>query len=78
MNTAVKHYEERKKLTFINLLDPDSSVAEKYGVRGIPMSFIINPNGKIIAFVSGYFNWLSKENIAILENFTAQIGLKKI
>jgi len=77
MNT-VKNYVERKKLTFINLLDPESSVAEKYGVQGIPMSFIINPAGKIVAFVSGYFNWSSKENIAILENITSRMSPKKL
>jgi len=71
VKNLVKNYVEKKKLTFLNLLDPESSVAAKYGVRGIPMSFIINPDGKIIAFVNGYSDWLSKENRAIVEKLVS-------
>jgi peroxiredoxin len=63
----LKSYIEKKKLSFINLLDPESLVAAKYGVRAIPMSFILNPDGKIVAFVGGSTDWLSKENKTTLE-----------
>jgi peroxiredoxin len=57
----VKGYVNRKKLTFPNLLDPKSATAEQYGVRGVPMNFFINPQGKIVAAASGYRNWDSDE-----------------
>lgn len=63
----VKSYVSRKKLTFINLLDPKSSTAAQYGVRGIPMNVFINPQGKVVAFASGYRKWDSKEGLLMIE-----------
>ena len=63
----VKSYVSRKKLTFLNLLDPKSSTAVQYGVRGIPMNFFINPRGKVMAFASGYRKWDSKEGLRMIE-----------
>ncbi len=57
----VKAYVSRKNLTFLNLLDPKSAVATQYGVRGVPMNFFINPEGKIVALANGYRKWDSKE-----------------
>ena len=53
----VKGYVSRRKLTFPNLLDPKAATAEQYGVRGVPMNFFIDPQGKIVAAASGYRNW---------------------
>ena len=63
----VKSYADRKKLTFLNLLDPKSSTAAQYGVRGIPMNIFINPQGKVVAFASGYRKWDSKEGLRMIE-----------
>jgi hypothetical protein len=57
----VKDYVNRKNLTFLNLLDPKAATAAQYGVRGVPMNFFINPQGKIVAAASGYRNWDSPE-----------------
>ena len=57
----VKDYVSRKNLTFLNLLDPKAATAAQYGVRGVPMNFFINPQGKIVAAASGYRNWDSEE-----------------
>lgn len=64
---SVKSYVSRKKLTFINLLDTTASTAAQYGVRGIPMNFFINPQGKVVAFASGYRKWDSKEGLLMIE-----------
>ena len=63
----VKSYASRKKLTFLNLLDPKSSTASQYGVRGIPMNFFISPQGKVVAFATGYRKWDSKEGLKMIE-----------
>jgi len=63
----VKNYVDRKKLTFLNLLDPTSSTAAQYGVSGVPMNLFINPQGKIIAFATGYRKWDSKEGLLMIE-----------
>jgi peroxiredoxin len=65
--TLVKSYVDRKKLTFINLLDPKSSAAAQYGVRGIPMNVFINPQNHAVAFASGYRKWDSKEGFQMIE-----------
>ncbi len=57
----VKAYVSRKNLTFLNLLDPKAATAAQYGVRGVPMSFFINPQGKVVAAATGYRNWDSQE-----------------
>ena len=68
---VVKSYVSRKKLTFLNLLDPKSVTAAQYGVRGIPMNFFISPQGKVVAFATGYRKWDSKEGLQMIEQFLA-------
>ena len=63
----VKSYVSRKKLSFLNLLDPTSSTAAQYGVSGVPTNFFINPQGKIIAFSTGYREWDSKTGLLMIE-----------
>jgi len=53
-------------------MDPKSEVASQYGVRGIPMSFLINPQGKVVAFAGGYIKWDSKINRRTLEKFLSK------
>ena len=36
-------------LTWMNVIDPEGSVAKKYAIMGIPQNFLIDPIGKIIA-----------------------------
>ena len=73
----VKSYVSRKKLTFINLLDPTSSTAAQYSVQGVPMSFIINPQGKVVAFASGYRKWDGKEGLLMIEQLLSSAKSKK-
>jgi hypothetical protein len=49
----LKSYVSRRKLTFLNLLDPKSEVAVQYGVRGIPMTFFINSRRIVVAYATG-------------------------
>ena len=68
----VKSYVHRKKLTFLNLLDPKAEVAVQYGVRGVPMNFFINPQGKIAAYANGYREWESKEGLMMIEQILSE------
>jgi hypothetical protein len=67
VRTLVKSYVSRKKLTFLNLLDPKSSTAAQYGVNGVPMNIFINPQGNVVAFATGYRKWDSKEGLLMIE-----------
>ncbi len=68
----VKSYVNRKKLTFLNLLDSKSEVAVQYSVRGVPINFFINPQGKIVAYASGYREWGSKEGLMMIEQMLSK------
>ena len=73
----VKKYVTRKKLTFINLLDPESSAAAQYGLNGVPMNVFINPQGKVVAFASGYRKWDSKEGLLMIEQLLSSAKATK-
>jgi len=68
----VKSYVNGKNLTFLNLLDTEAVVAAAYGVRGVPMNFFISPQGKIVAFASGYRKWKSKEGLLMVEQILSE------
>ncbi len=61
----VKSYVIRRHLTFVNLLDPGTKTAMEYGVRGVPITFFINPDGKVIAVAKGYRDWKKKEGLVM-------------
>ena len=68
----VKDYVKSHNLTFLNLLDPKSEFAAQYGVRGIPISFLINPQGKVVAYASGYREWKSEEGRKVIEQLISE------
>ncbi|MGD8526811.1 MAG: protein disulfide oxidoreductase [Thioalkalispiraceae bacterium] len=47
-------YLQEHDLKFINIPDPQSAIAEKFGVGGVPVSFIINPEGEVSFVEKGY------------------------
>lgn len=68
----VNDYVKSHNLTFLNLLDPKSESAAQYGVRGIPISFFINTQGKVVAFASGYREWESKGGRKVIEQLLSE------
>ncbi len=63
----VKSYVIRKNLTFVNLLDPTTKTAAEYGVRGVPVTFFIEPQGRVIAVAKGYRDWKRKEGLLMFD-----------
>lgn len=53
----VKSYVHKYGYDFPVLLDPKNSVAEAYGVTGVPETFIIDRDGRIIAHHQGPYDW---------------------
>ena len=68
----VKDYVKSHNLTFLNLLDLKSEFAPQYGVRGIPINFLINPQGKVVAVASGYREWKSEEGRKVIEQLISE------
>jgi peroxiredoxin len=50
-------FMEKYDVDFPVYLDPDAKVTNKYGVRAIPTTFIINPEGKIVGKALGPRHW---------------------
>jgi cytochrome c biogenesis protein CcmG, thiol:disulfide interchange protein DsbE len=53
----VRPYIEHNHLQFTVLLDPRNEVGERYDVNGIPETFIIGRDGRIVAHHVGPYNW---------------------
>ena len=69
---TVKKYVEEFNITFPNLHDPTSKVAVKFGVRGVPMTYFIDADGKAVGGVVGPRQWNSKEVHGLVEQLLAE------
>ncbi len=54
---AVAPYVEKNGFHFEILLDPHNEVSQKYNVTGVPETFIIDREGRIVAHHVGAFDW---------------------
>jgi cytochrome c biogenesis protein CcmG, thiol:disulfide interchange protein DsbE len=53
----VRPFVEQNHLQFTVLLDPRNEVGERYDVNGIPETFIIGRDGRIVAHHLGPYDW---------------------
>lgn len=58
---AVKPFVEHNRLQFTVLLDPRNDVGERYDVNGIPETFIIGRDGRIVAHHVGPYDWANAD-----------------
>ncbi len=68
----VKKFVEKQKMPFPVLLDTDGQVGNNYGVRGIPVYFIINGQGELIGKAVGARGWTSVESRNLIRFLVAQ------
>jgi len=54
---VVAPYVEKNGYHFTILLDPENKVGELYDVSGVPETFIIDREGRIVAHHMGAFDW---------------------
>jgi len=52
--TEVNAYMLENQLTFPVMLDDDGTLAQSFGLRGVPASFILSPDGEITFVETGY------------------------
>jgi len=64
---VVAPYVEKNGYHFQILLDPENKLEEAYGITGVPETFIINRNGRIVAHHMGAFDWSRDEVRGALE-----------
>ncbi len=59
--SAVRPFVEQNHLKFKVLLDPRNEVGERYDVSGIPETFIIGRDGRIVAHHVGPYDWANAD-----------------
>jgi peroxiredoxin len=67
---VVTPYLRESKLTFAVALDPKMEVANKYGVRALPSSFIVDRQGAMAALALGPRHWDNAASHSLVEALT--------
>ena len=68
----IKNFTKMFGINFPILLDPESEVSDLYEVSGVPTSFLIDRNGKLIARIVGTEDWLSDDALRLVQELLAQ------
>jgi peroxiredoxin len=55
----VMSFVKKYSITFPVLMDPDENVASDYAITGVPETFILTPDYKLIKHIIGPLNWTS-------------------
>ena len=58
---VVAGFVEKLGVTFPILLDPDGAIAAAYGARNLPVTFLLDRDGKVVAAAQGARDWASPE-----------------
>jgi hypothetical protein len=70
---VARPFADNLKLTFPVLLDPTLEVSRRYGVRGLPTSYLIDPEGLQIGVVIGARDWYKTEAKALIAGLLRQL-----
>jgi peroxiredoxin len=70
---VARPYADNLKLTFPILLDSASEVARQYGVRGLPTTYLITPDGTLLGAAVGARDWYRTEAKALLAGLLRQM-----
>ena len=65
---AIASFMEKHNYSSRVLLDLDGEVARKYDVLGIPVSYLIDKDGRMVYRLVGYVDWDSKEIRSLVNN----------
>lgn len=55
--SAVRDYLAKYEYKFVSLIDQYGSAMRDFKVKGIPASFIVNREGKIVTTLTGETDW---------------------
>jgi peroxiredoxin len=69
---AVGRYATELGLTFPLVLDPGGNTEQRYGVIGLPTTFVIGRDGRAVAFGVGPRDWGSPQARALIEALLAE------
>jgi len=70
--SAVQPYIDKLGVTFPVLLDVNQKMARVYGAKDLPLTFLINPRGQVIAAAKGSRDWGSAQAIEVVGELIAK------
>ena len=68
----VRRYAKELGLTFPLVFDPDGKISALYGVIGLPTTFVVGRDGRVVAFAIGPRQWESAPARALIEALLAE------
>lgn len=68
---AVRQFRQEFQASFPLLVDPEGTVAERYGVRAHPVTFLIDRQGRLVGQVVGERDWTRPEARELVERLLA-------
>ena len=57
----IQRFIKNQKITLPVLLDVKEKIARGYGVRMVPTTFLVNPEGRLVGMIVGERKWNSPE-----------------
>ena len=73
----VKQFAVKYKLDFTILHDPDNGVMRRYGVKSIPRTYVVDPDGNIQAAAEGLRDWDTPEMVQFFRDLMDDYDKKK-
>ena len=71
--SRIKKFLNKYPLTFTIHLDTKGKIAQQFGIRAIPTTYILDKNGGIIGKALGSRRWDSKESIALFKHLMNRV-----
>ena len=68
----IESFLKREKLDLRVLLDPDQKAADAWGAKGLPMSFLVDANGKIRYWVFGERDWTDADSMKAVDRLVSE------
>jgi len=70
--SVITPFIEKLGVTFPILLDPDKAVSSEYGALNLPLSFVLDRDGQVIAGSVGGRDWASEEALSVLDEMITE------
>ncbi|MFO7781984.1 MAG: TlpA disulfide reductase family protein [Spirochaetia bacterium] len=67
---TVQSFMDKNGYEFPVLLDRSGSIAREYGVRGIPTSYVVHSDGRLLAMLVGPYEWDGDGIVSAIETIT--------
>ncbi|UCE19061.1 MAG: TlpA family protein disulfide reductase [Gemmatimonadota bacterium] len=72
----IEPFWDKYGLTFPAFLDKNGMASYAFGVRGMPATFLIDRQGKVVGSVPGYRDWFTEDAKAVISQLLSEKGPK--